>query len=191
MQSNCSVYPCISLLLSGHVENSPVLSGLMLPLCRSFLSNSSEAESLSTERIPNQIPFYSCLPELLTRNHTALQHTNICPHPSLPFLSLSVSFLSQLPLLPPKSTAHSHPTLHLSLSLSHPPFLQSIRSTVFSLNKKSRTVERIPPVQVSVMCCDERTWRQRGLLIMKHTGPKLQQQQQHWEETQGKREMTD
>lgn len=101
MQSNCSVYPCISLLLSGHVEKSPVLSGLMLPLCRSFLSNSSEAESLSTERIPNQIPFYSCLPKLLTQNHTALQHTNICQHASLPFLSLSVSFfsLSQLTLL--------------------------------------------------------------------------------------------
>lgn len=96
MQSNCSVYPCISLLLSGHVEKSPVLSGLMLPLCRSFLSNSSEAESLSTERIPNQIPFYSSLPELLTQNHTALQHTNICQHPSthsslFPSLPLSLS----------------------------------------------------------------------------------------------------
>lgn len=94
VQSNCSVYPCISLLLSGHVEKSPVLSGLMLPLCRSFLSNSSEAESLSTERIPNQIPFYSCFPELLNQNHTALQHTNICQHPSLPSLSLSICFLS-------------------------------------------------------------------------------------------------
>lgn len=37
------------------------------------------------------------------------------------------------------------------------------------------------------MCCDERTWRQRGLLIMKHTGPKLQ----HWERRRRKTEMTD
>ena len=97
-----SVYPCISILLLGHVEKIPVLSGLMLPLCRSFLSNCSEAESLSTERIPNQIPFYSCLPELLTRNRTALQHTNIAhillSHFSLLLSSLSRS-LSQLPLL--------------------------------------------------------------------------------------------
>lgn len=33
------------------------------------------------------------------------------------------------------------------------------------------------------MCCDERTWRQRGLLIMKHTGPKLQ----HWERRRRKK----
>lgn len=168
MQSNCSVYPCISLLLLGHVEKSPVLSGLMLPLCRSFLSNSSEAESLSTERIPNQIPFYSCLPELLTRNHTALQHTNICPHPSLPFLYLSLSSPISLSL----SLLHPLPIL-TQLSVI-PPSPQRINTAVFTLNKKGHNCGRIPPVQVSVMCCDERTWRQRGLLIMKHTGPKLQ-----------------
>lgn len=54
-----------------------------------------------------------------------------------------------------------------------PPFLQSISYTVFSRNKKKHNCGRIPPVQVRVMCCDERTWRQRGLLIMKHTGPSL------------------
>lgn len=100
-------------LLLGHVEKSPVLSGLMLPLCRSFLSNSSEAASLSTERIPNQIPFYSCLPTLLTRNHTALQHTNICPHPSLPFRSLSPSLSSLF--------CSIHPPFSHS-ALSHRPF---------------------------------------------------------------------
>lgn len=136
----CSAVQLLSLsmhqpLLLGHVEKSPVLSGLMLPLCRSFLSNSSEAASLSTERIPNQIPFYSCLPTLLTRNHTALQHTNICPHPSLPFRSLSPSLSSLF--------CSIHPPFSHS-ALSHRPFLQSINRTVFSLNKKnSRTVEEI------------------------------------------------
>lgn len=118
-------------LLSGHVEKSPVLSGLMLPLCRSFLSNSSQAESLSTERIPNQIPFYSCLPELLTQNHTALQHTNICQHPPLPFHQpILSSFLQH-----PSSPKPPFPT-------PPPPILQSIISAVFSVNKRaSRTVE--------------------------------------------------
>lgn len=127
MQSNCSVYPCISLLLLGHVEKSPVLSGLMLPLCRSFLSNSSEAESLSTERIPNQIPFYSCLPELLTRNHTALQHTNICPHPPPPppllFLSVFIFSLSHTHSL---CCSIHRPFSHNPLSFFNP-------STVLSL----------------------------------------------------------
>jgi len=162
VQTNCSIYSCISFLLLGHVEKSPVLSGLMLPLCRSFLSNSSEAESFSTERIPNQIPFYSCLPSLFTRNHTALQHTNICPHSSLQFfsfLSLSATFAA------PSTNNHT--------TISHPFFLQSINSTIVGLNIKKQNCGRIPPVQVSVMCCDERTRRQRDLLIMKHRGPKL------------------
>lgn len=158
----------------------------MLPLCRSFLSNSSEAESLSTERIPNQIPFYSCLPELLTQNHTASQHTNICQHPSLPSLSLSVSSPS---LSSPGSLCCSiHPPV-LTQPLAHPSFF--FNPSVFILNKKSRTVERIPPVQVSVMCCDERTWRQRGLLIMKHTGPELLHRERGYAGEEKKRERND
>lgn len=108
------------LLLSGHVGKSPVLSGLMSPLCRSFLSNSSQAESPSTERIPNQIPFYSCLPALLTQNHAALQHTNICPHP--PPASLSPSLPPLHP--PPRQSTRSVPFFKPSTALS----LVSIRT---------------------------------------------------------------
>lgn len=91
-----------------------------------------------------------------------LHYNTMCPHPSP--ASLVCLFLSQHRLL-------------LSIHRPSPPpplFLQSICSRVFSLNTKSRNCGRIPPAQVSVMCCDERTRRQRGLLIMKRTGPELQ-----------------
>lgn len=152
-----------------------VLSGLMLPLCRSFLSNSLEAESLSTERIPNQISLYSRLPELLAQNHTALQHVGIyanillSPLQAAPlFLSLSwlTFMLGPPPILNP-------PTLPLPGLPPHT--LQPIRLQCLKFKKKTKNGKwncgRIPPVQVSVMCCDERTQRHRGLLIMEHTGP--------------------
>lgn len=65
----------------------------------------------------------------------------------------------------------------LNTTRSRPSFSPSITSAVVSLNIKRQNCGRIPPVQVSVMCCDKRTWRQRDLLIMKHRGPKLP----HWE----------
>lgn len=99
VQSDCSVRPCIS--CSSQAFHCPamwrkalVLSGLMLPLCRSFLSNSLEAESLSTERIPNQISLYSRLPELLAQNHTALQHVGVYANILLSPLHAASLFLS-------------------------------------------------------------------------------------------------
>lgn len=143
-----------------------MLSRLMLPLCRSFLSNSLEAEILSTERIPNQISLYSRLPELLAQNHTALQHVgvfaNILPISTQRCISFSL----------PRSTHFcARPSTHPQPPPPTPT--QPIRwQCVKSKKEKGKwNWGRIPPVQVSVMCCDERTRRQRGLLIMEHTGP--------------------
>lgn len=174
MQPNCSVRPCSSSISSSsrafHCpamwRKAPVLSGLMLPLCRSFLSNSSEAESLSTERIPNQISLYSRLPELLAQNHTALQHAGVSAN-----ILLSPLHPPSLFPLPLSTHFHARPSTHPQIPHPNPS-----ACSVFSLKKKKKKKEkwncgRIPPVQVSVMCCDERTRRQRGLLIMEHTGP--------------------
>lgn len=82
--------------------------------------------------------------------------------PSLDSLSCSALHLSSTP-----------PPHHFPAS----PLTQSNPSacSVLSLKKKTKNGKwncgRIPPVQVSVMCCDERTQRHRGLLIMEHTGP--------------------
>lgn len=72
----------------------------------------------------------------LTYAHILLSHFSLF----MCLLSLSLFLLLFLSLSPSASfaapsTTHSHPTL------SHPPLLPSINTTVFSLNKKSTTVE--------------------------------------------------
>lgn len=67
----------------------------------------------------------------ITLHYNTLTYANIL----LPHFSLFLSLFSLSARFAAPSTAHSHPTI------SHPPFLQSISGAVFSLNKKSRTVE--------------------------------------------------
>lgn len=137
VQSNCSVRPCSS--SSSQAFHCPamwrkalVLSGLMLPLCRSFLSNSLEAESLSTERIPNQISLYSRLPELLAQNHTALQHAGVYANILSSLHSTLLLFFS--PSLDSLSSSALHPSSNTSRNTS--------ACSVFSLKKRKRgTVE--------------------------------------------------
>lgn len=96
----------------------------------------------------------------------------VCPRSSLG-ITLHYNTLTYAHILLSNCSLYSSSALFAApshLPIPIPPLLQSIISAVVTLNIKKQDCGRIPPVQVSVMCCDERTQRQRDLLIMKHGG---------------------
>lgn len=150
MQSNCSVYPCISLYCWAMWRKAQCCQGWCCHFADRFCLTARRLRVSPQRESLIKFPFIPASPRSspgITLHYNTLTYAHI-------LLSLFVLSL-------PRSAPFSAPSTRRSLTQPSliAPFLQSINRTVFSLNKKKQqNCGRNPPVQVSVMCWDERTW---------------------------------
>lgn len=167
MQSNCSVYPCISLYCWAMWRKAQCCQGWCCHFADRFCLTARRLRVSPQRESLIKFPFIPASPRSspgITLHYNTLTYAHI-------LLSLFVLSL-------PRSAPFSAPSTRRSLTQPSliAPFLQSINRTVFSLNKKnSRTVEEILLCRL-VWCVGMKGHgRQRGLLIMKHAGLELEQ----------------